>query len=102
MRPVEAVTANPEERYEHFGASPVPPPADRHERFLGAAAERFARTIQNKLDKRYESLPHVEGKPLILALAISMRPVQCCGAGSRSSAISMALQFTHLRIVVRT
>jgi len=27
---VEAVTANPEERYEHFGASPVPPPADRH------------------------------------------------------------------------
>lgn len=47
---VEAVTANPEERYEHFGASPVLPPADRHERFFGAAAERFARTIQNKLD----------------------------------------------------
>lgn len=75
------------------------PPADRHERFFGAAAERFARTIQNKLDKRYESLPHVEGKPLILALADFHAPSSMLWSRSRSSAISMAFQFTHLRIV---
>ena len=89
---VEAVTANPEERYEHFGASPVPPPADRHERFLGAAAERFARTIQNKLDKRYESLPHVEGKPLILALADFHAPSSMLW--SRESLISYLYGFS--------
>ncbi|NWN48004.1 hypothetical protein HT121_10385 [Pseudomonas sp. MAFF 301514] len=66
---VEAVTANPQERYEHFRAKPVPPPSNSRERFLGAAAERFARTIKNKLEKRYETLKHVEGKPFILALA---------------------------------
>lgn len=66
---IEAVTANPQERYEHFGAKPVPPPSDNRERFLGAAAERFARTINNKLEKRYETFRHVEGKPFLLALA---------------------------------
>lgn len=66
---VEAVTANPQERYEHFGAEPVLPPADNRERNLGPAAARFAKTIRSKLDKKYQNLPHVAGKPLILALA---------------------------------
>lgn len=66
---VEAVTANPAERYEHFGAAPVPPPATLHERLLGTAGERFARTIQSKLDKHYEAMEHVVDKSFILAIA---------------------------------
>ncbi|MEF9896760.1 MAG: hypothetical protein RR736_18890 [Pseudomonas sp.] len=89
---VEAVTANPEERYEHFGATPVPPPADQRERFLGTAAERFARTIQSKLDKRYETRRHVEGKPLILALADFHAPSSMLW--SRESLISYLYGFS--------
>jgi hypothetical protein len=66
---IEAVTANPVEKYEHYGAEPVDPPQDRRERVLGTAAVRFAKTIRSKLDKRYNTLPHVAGKPFALALA---------------------------------
>jgi hypothetical protein len=66
---IEAVTANPAEKYDHYGAEPVDPPQERRARVLGTAAVRFAKTIRNKLDKRYDALPHVEGKPFALALA---------------------------------
>jgi hypothetical protein len=36
---------------------------------LGTAAMRFAKTIRSKLDKRYDALPRVAGKPFALALA---------------------------------
>ncbi len=66
---IEAVTANPIERYEHYGAEPVDPPQERRERVLGTAAVRFFKTIRNKLDKQYDVLPQVVGKPFALALA---------------------------------
>lgn len=66
---IEAVTANPVEKYDHYRAERVDPPQERRQRALGTAAVRFAKTLRSKLDKRYESLPHVVGKPLVLALA---------------------------------
>lgn len=66
---IEAVTANPVERYEHYGAELMEPPQELRERVLGHAAVRFAKTIRNKLDKQYDALPHVVGKPFVLALA---------------------------------
>ena len=66
---VEAVTANPKVRYEHFNAQPTSQPKDIQELFLGAAALRFAKTLGNKLQHHYERMPHVAGKPFALALA---------------------------------
>lgn len=66
---IEAVTANPRERFEHVGAIPTMGPSDPRELFLGPAALRFAKTLGSKLQRRYDRLPHVEGKPFALALA---------------------------------
>lgn len=66
---VEAVTANPVERYEHYGAKRMDPPQELRERVLGAAALRFAKTIRSKLDKGYDALSHVAARPFALALA---------------------------------
>lgn len=66
---VEAVTANPPVPYNHVNAPFADVPSDREEIFFGAAALRFAKTIGNKLERRYDQLPHVTGKPLILAIA---------------------------------
>jgi hypothetical protein len=66
---IEAVTANPVEKYNHYGTKAVDPPQERRERALGSAAVRFAKTIRSKLDKRYDALPHVVGKSFVLALA---------------------------------
>jgi hypothetical protein len=44
-------------------------PTDRKEIFFGTAALRFAKTIGNKLERRYDQLPHVVGKPFMLAVA---------------------------------
>lgn len=66
---VEAVTANPPERYNHVSTESIEPPQDRKERLLGTAAVRFAKTLGNKLGKNYHELPHVIGKPFIIALA---------------------------------
>jgi hypothetical protein len=65
---VEAVTANSERRVEGF-ATPVHPPKDRGERFLGAPAVRFAKTLRSKLQREYEKAPHVQGCSFALALA---------------------------------
>ncbi|WP_105436234.1 hypothetical protein [Neorhizobium tomejilense] len=66
---VEAVTANPSVPYNHVNAPFADIPNDREEIFFGAAALRFAKTIGNKLDRQYHQLPHVAGKPFILAVA---------------------------------
>jgi hypothetical protein len=66
---IEAVTANPEKRYEHVNAWPTVQPSDPEELFRGAAALRFAKSLGNKLDRRYDQLSHVAGKPFALAIA---------------------------------
>ncbi|WP_217194222.1 hypothetical protein [Pectobacterium carotovorum] len=66
---VEAVTANPQMRYNHVNSTPRGAPTDRAERLLGGAAERFAKTIGNKLKRNYHELEHVRGKPFLIALA---------------------------------
>lgn len=66
---VEAVTANPPVPYNHVNAPFADVPTDPEEIFFGAAALRFAKTIGNKLARRYDQLPHVVQKPFILAVA---------------------------------
>lgn len=66
---VEAVTANPQTRYEPVGALPSSQPEGRDELFLGAAALRFAKTIGNKLGRGDADKPHVTGDPFAIALA---------------------------------
>jgi hypothetical protein len=66
---VEAVTANPQIRFNHFNAEPIDPPAALLEKTLGPAASRFAKTLRTKLQKGYDQLPHVLGKPFAIALA---------------------------------
>jgi hypothetical protein len=66
---IEAVTANPPVRYDHFNAEPTNPPEDTRERFLGRAAVCFAKTLGSKLQRRYDRLPHVAGKAFCIALA---------------------------------
>jgi len=71
---VEAVTANPPERYNHFGAARTGIPTAHQELFFGRAALRFAKTIGNKLERAYEQLPHVCGYPFALAVADFQEP----------------------------
>jgi hypothetical protein len=71
---IEAVTANPQSRYDHYNAGFSTPPPDRTERMAGPAAVRFAKTIFSKLQKRYHELPHVAGKPFAIALADFQAP----------------------------
>lgn len=66
---IEAVTANPQTPFEHVGAIPVGQPADARDLFLGPAALRFAKTMGSKLQRCYDRLPHVMGKPFALAIA---------------------------------
>lgn len=66
---IEAVTANAPVPYNHVNAPFAEVPTDRDEIFFGSAALRFAKTIGNKLARRYDQLPHVVGKPFILAVA---------------------------------
>ncbi|MEN5230806.1 hypothetical protein [Brevundimonas naejangsanensis] len=66
---VEAVTANPDQPYDHVNAPRVAPPKDREALFFGPAALRFAKTLGNKLQRRYDQMPHVQGKPFMLAVA---------------------------------
>ncbi|WCK21755.1 hypothetical protein [Agrobacterium tumefaciens] len=66
---VEAVTANPVESYNHVNSPPSYQPEARDELFFGPAAVRFAKTLGSKLQRRYEQLSHVLGKPFMIALA---------------------------------
>jgi hypothetical protein len=71
---VEAVTANPAVPYNHVNAPKSTPPAARDEIFFGPAALRFAKTLGNKLARSYDRLPHVAGKPFMIALADFQAP----------------------------
>lgn len=66
---VEAVTANPQVRFEPVNAMPTSQPEETAELFFGAAALRFAKTIGNKLQRKDADLPHVAGVPFAIALA---------------------------------
>lgn len=66
---VEAVTANPKERRVQGLTFPTFAPESRSERLIGAPAARFAKTLRSKLQREYEKLPHVQGKPFALAIA---------------------------------
>ena len=66
---VEPVTANPAVPYNHVNAPAVDIPTEKEELFFGTAAVRFAKTLGNKLERRYDQIPHVKGKPFILAIA---------------------------------
>lgn len=65
---VEAVTANPQMRYEPVGAMPSVQPECMDELFLGSAALRFAKTIGSKLQRGYADMEHVAGHPFAIAL----------------------------------
>ena len=66
---VEAVTTNPQDRTTLDITVPVHAPEDPAERLLGAPAARFAKTLRSKLQREYESLPHVRDQPFALAIA---------------------------------
>jgi len=66
---IEAVTANPAEPYNHVNAPFAPIPTEKEELFFGETAVRFAKTLGNKLSRQYDKLPHVAGKPFMIALA---------------------------------
>ena len=71
---IEAVTANPPVPYNHYNAPPAEIPVGREALFFGPAALRFAKTLGNKLERRYDQLPHVVGQPFVLALADFRHP----------------------------
>lgn len=66
---IEAVTANPKGKRAQGLTSPTFAPKARQERTIGSPAVRFAKTLRSKLQREYEKLPHVQGKPFALALA---------------------------------
>ena len=67
---VEAVTANPEgTRMADLSKYPVSAPETLEERLIGASAERYAKTLKSKMDRRYWELPDVQGQPFALAIA---------------------------------
>lgn len=66
---MEAVATNAAVPYNHVNAPFADVPTDLEEIFFGAAALRLAKTIGNKLARRYDQLPHVVGKPFVLAVA---------------------------------
>lgn len=66
---VEAVTANPSVPYNHVNAKASIAPKEPEELFFGQAAVRFAKTLGNKIAKRYDLLPHVHGYPFVIAIA---------------------------------
>ncbi len=71
---VEAVTANPKEPYNHVNAKNTSIPKDIKERTIGESAVRFAKTIGNKLDRKYHLKDHVNGQVFTLALADFQSP----------------------------
>jgi hypothetical protein len=70
---VEAVTANPPpgKDYQPYQIIPANPPRTREEIFRYLKHEvaiKFGSPLYSKLQKRYWELPHVAGRPLILAI----------------------------------
>ena len=71
---MEAVTANPAVAYNHVNAPHAAMPTEKQEIFFGPAALRFAKTLGNKLGRAYDKLPHVVGKPFMIAIADFQAP----------------------------
>lgn len=71
---VEAVTSNPAIPYNHVNSLAEAMPTAKEDIFFGRAALRFAKTIGNKLGRSYHQLPHVAGKPFIIAIADFQAP----------------------------
>jgi len=71
---IEAVTANPPIPYNHVNAGAAEIPPTREELFFGPAALRFAKTIGNKLVRKYDQLPQIGSDPFILAVADFQAP----------------------------
>ncbi len=71
---IEAVTANPKGKRAQGLTRPTFAPESRQERTIGSPAVRFAKTLRSKLQREYENLPHVKGKPFALALADFQAP----------------------------
>jgi len=68
---IEAVTAN-DVPYDHVSRTHdhvLEAPSEDIERQIGAAAVRYAKTIRSKLQKGYEAMNHVSGKPFAIAIA---------------------------------
>lgn len=66
---VEAVTANPSTPYNHVNSPRSRPPEGREALFFGPAALRFAKTLGSKLQRGYDQMAHVQGKPFMIAVA---------------------------------
>ena len=66
---VESVTANSPKEKIQGRTFPTFAPESQEERLLGAPAVRFAKTLRSKIQRGYEKLPHVLGKPFALAIA---------------------------------
>lgn len=71
---IEAVTANPKEKRTQALTSPTFAPESPRERLIGPPAVRFAKTIRSKVQREYEKLLHVRGKPFALAIADFQSP----------------------------
>ncbi len=71
---VEAVTANPEERFEPVNARISLQPGETRDLFFGPAALRFAKTIGSKLQRGYHEFDHVQTLPFVLAIADFQAP----------------------------
>lgn len=65
---VEAVTANAAEGAESSSTGSHAP-SNPDERLAGPMAVRFAKTLRSKLQRNYQQLTHVRGKPFALAVA---------------------------------
>lgn len=66
---IEAVTANSDTPRAGGIGDWVHAPEDRNERLTGAPAERFAKTLRGKLQRDYQALDHVRGRPFAIAIA---------------------------------
>lgn len=66
---IEAVTANSSVP-RSGGIGPwVHAPKDRNDRLAGTVAERFAKTLRGKIQRKYHELPHVRGQSFAIAIA---------------------------------
>jgi hypothetical protein len=66
---IEAVTANSDIPGAGGIGDWVHAPENRNERLTGAPAERFAKTLRGKLQRNYQALDYVHGRPLAIAIA---------------------------------
>jgi hypothetical protein len=66
---IEAVTANSQTPRTGGIGDWMHAPEDRNERLTGAPAERFAKTLRGKLQRKYHEMSHVKDQSFAIALA---------------------------------